>query len=241
MMEGDAQERLPMVMTASLNGFPMVMCISDASLFINDMLDKDDNQAFAMAVVEHLIGSRDNVNIIFDESRHIQDSTPKNILYNFENAYVYLIHIFFVTETGSDTINMVLQVGKVVIIGIFFYVFSLVYVGTKNPRRYRSRYDPTYHVEYEFGGYNRTIRLYSLINSAIQERFKLIFVDAEHVYDSETKQVHSLKDRKFLRGLLRDPVLEKFYMKPEKDYSLKAISEIHQQLMILRAHEEVYE
>jgi len=114
-------------------------------------------------------------------------------------------------------------------------VFSLFQMGTKNPKKYKTKYDPTYHVNYEFGGMNRQIRLYHLLNSAIQERHGMMFIDTEHVYDEETKQVFSLKEKKVLKTLVGDPVLEKFYLKPEKEYSLEKVTEIYHRIMAIKA------
>lgn len=237
MMEGDTQAKEPMIMEALLNGENRVLCIADASLFINDMIDKNDNKQFSLAVVRHLLEDVENATIIFDESRHIQENLAGNIFYNFENGYIYLIHLFFVTETGSDTINMAVQAGKLIVLGVLFYIFSLFYVGTKNPKDYKTRYDPTYHVDYEFGGRNRTTRLYHLINESIQKNHGLIFVDPEHVYDGRTKQVFSLKDKKVLKDIIHDPVLEKFYLRPEREYPLEKITEIYNRVIALRSQQ----
>jgi len=237
MLEGDLQAKEPMIIESQLNGENRVLCIADASLFINDMISREDNRRFSLAVVEHLLEGIANATIIFDESRHVQENLAGNIFYNFENGYVYFIHLFFVTETGSDSINMAVQVGKVIVLGVLFYIFSLFYVGTKNPVRYRARYDPTYHVNYEFGGKNRAVRLYHLINESIQKKYGLIFVDPEHVYNEETKELLSLKEKKILKNILQDPVLEKFYLRPERDYSLEKITEVHHHIQALRSQQ----
>ena len=231
MYEGDVQRKDPMVIEASLSHEPRVICVADASLFINDMLEKEDNKAFALALVRHLLP---NGTVIFDESRHIQDSVIENAVYTFENGYIYFIHIFLVTSGSSQTVQTVLLVLKFIVIGVMFYVFFLFYAATKNPKRYRSFYDPTYRVKYQFGGLNRQWRLYHLLNSVLQERYGLIFVDAEHVYHESTKQIISLRDKKVLKKLLGDPILEKFYLRPDKGYSLEKITEVYNHIMAMK-------
>ncbi len=236
MYNGDAQREDTLIMEGSLDREAVVLCIGDASLFINDMLARPgyDNKDFSLAVVKHLLG---NGTIIFDESRHIQGSTVDAFVYNFANGYVYIIHIFFVSETDSETLNVIIQVVQLAVICLFAYVGFLFYAATKLPKRLRSRYDPTYHVKYEFGGMGRQTRLYYLINSAIQDRYGLIFVDAEHVYDEENRELISIRNKKILKDLLGDPVLEKFYLKPQKEYTLDKITQIYHHVMNFRDSE----
>lgn len=109
------------------NGGKMVI-IGDPSMFINDLLEVDDNWEFTRDMVAYLAkGSTSQTTIIFEESRHLQT----NIL---DSVYVQL---FGWLAYGAG--NMV---ARIIILAVLILGLEFVLMRVANPTLYRHTFNP---------------------------------------------------------------------------------------------------
>ena len=104
--------------------------LSDPSIFLNDMWDRYNNSAFCAHLVKYLLGdeavSSGKATVIFDESRHYEDSPVSTIR---REAYGNLV--LLVTDTN-------LRVLTPVILVMFLLILIIV---VDNPPRLRHKFD----------------------------------------------------------------------------------------------------
>jgi hypothetical protein len=98
--------------------------ISDPSLFINEMWNKSDNGEFAIALVDYLLPNGGEV--IFEESRHIQNTPLDNAQQAFYEALVVL--------TTDDQLTLVTVTLALLALGVLIIVME-------NPSELRHRFD----------------------------------------------------------------------------------------------------
>ncbi len=98
--------------------------ISDPSIFINDMWDKSNNSAFALALLEYMLP--EGGEIIFEESRHIQKSP-------IDNAQ-QMVYESLVILTTDDQLTLVTVTLALLCLGVLVIVME-------NPSELRHRFD----------------------------------------------------------------------------------------------------
>ena len=177
--------------------------LSDSSFCINDMWEMDMNSELSVALVEYLIGSAGVV--IFDESRHIQESPLANSIYNLENVYIYLL-----LETD--------QVLGAIIALAFLNLFGLSYALTKHPLRFRHKFDLTYWQSYVEQAPDRLSDVRNILIKRLKANYNLYFPDGSQVnaYEPSTKMQYNLTVKSDLQALIDDPELVDFLLHPGK-------------------------
>jgi hypothetical protein len=98
--------------------------ISDPSIFINDMWDRSNNSAFALALLEYMLPQGGEV--IFEESRHIQKSPVDNAQQMLYESMVVL--------TTDDQLTLVTVTLALLALGVLVIVME-------NPSELRHRFD----------------------------------------------------------------------------------------------------
>ena len=109
------------------NGGKMIL-IADPSMFINDLLDVDDNWEFISDMVAYLAkGSPSQTTIIFEESRHLQASIVNSIY----------VELFGWLAYGTG--NMVV---KIIILATLILGLEFILMRVANPTLYRHAFNP---------------------------------------------------------------------------------------------------
>jgi len=134
--EGDADEvanktgkGIPVIVEAKVgkNGGKL-MIIADPSMFINDLLDEDDNWEFTRDMVAYMAkGSPSQTTIIFEESRHLQANIVNSIYVELFGWMAY--------GTGS-------MVVKIIILATLILGLEFILMRVANPTLYRHTFNP---------------------------------------------------------------------------------------------------
>ena len=180
--------------------------ISDSSLCINDMWGRFDNANYTLALVKWLIGPEGR--IIFDESRHVQASPVENSVYGLENIYFYIL------LEHNPILALIIAL-------IFLNTFGLIYLLTKNPERFRHRFDLTYEDAFVEHAPDRVNEVRTILLTRLKSHYNLYFPDASmtRAYDASTKQEYDLTKRSHLQVLINDPEIVDFLLRPAR-YSI---------------------
>jgi len=104
--------------------------ISDPSIFLNDMWDRENNSAFAVHLVRYLLGedaiATGKANVLFDESRHYPVAPVPTI-----RSSIYSYIVLLLTDVN-------LRILTPVIVVMFLLILIIV---VDNPPRLRHRFD----------------------------------------------------------------------------------------------------
>ena len=148
--------------------------ISDSSVPINDMLDRSQNEQFLLALVESLIGTKGL--ILFDESRHTQDSFGASL---FQAALG-----FYFLLSGDTVVLQVIRLNVLIAVIIFTMAMSL---RQPEPKRWYHIFDIRKPRPFRSYGHNMDNGILAL-QGVLLERIRLKY----QIYEFDEK---SRKDR----------------------------------------------
>jgi len=148
--------------------------ISDSSVAINDMLDRSQNEQFLLALVESLIGTKGL--ILFDESRHTQDSFGASL---FQAALG-----FYFLLSGDTVVLQVIRLNVLIAVIIFTMAMSL---RQPEPKRWYHIFDIRKPRPFRSYGHNMDNGILAL-QGVLLERMRLKY----QIYEFDEK---SRKDR----------------------------------------------
>jgi hypothetical protein len=199
---GEEMGKKPIVQEVTM-GFGKAIFISDPSLFINDMWERENNSAFIDSMVKYLIPNTNEYNlknnktklIIFDESLHIQDSVISNARQTLFQGLVILT-----TDTQLA-----------ILVGILMLLFlGVLIIIIENPPELRHRFNIDY--------YNLNQLLVTGITGKDCDRIRYIFL--EHVRLSHGLSIEEFKDLSYdeLEDMIKDPELVEFALDWDKKY-----------------------
>ena len=148
--------------------------ISDSSVPINDMLDRSQNEQFLLALVESIIGTKGL--ILFDESRHTQDSFGASL---FQAALG-----FYFLLSGDTVVLQVIRLNVLIAVIIFTMAMSL---RQPEPKRWYHIFDIRKPRPFRSYGHNMDNGILAL-QGVLLERIRLKY----QIYEFDEK---SRKDR----------------------------------------------
>ena len=148
--------------------------ISDSSVPINDMLDRSQNEEFLLALVESMIGTKGL--ILFDESRHTQDSFGASL---FQAALG-----FYFLLSGDTVVLQVIRLNVLIAVIIFTMAMSL---RQPEPKRWYHIFDIRKPRPFRSYGHNMDNGILAL-QGVLLERIRLKY----QIYEFDEK---SRKDR----------------------------------------------
>jgi hypothetical protein len=148
--------------------------ISDSSVPINDMLDRSQNEQFLLALVESQIGTKGL--ILFDESRHTQDSFGASL---FQAALG-----FYFLLSGDTVVLQVIRLNVLIAVIIFTMAMSL---RQPEPKRWYHIFDIRKPRPFRSYGHNMDNGILAL-QGVLLERIRLKY----QIYEFDEK---SRKDR----------------------------------------------
>ena len=174
-----------------------IIFISDPSIFINDMWDRENNSAFIDALVRYLIPNTNNHTklVIFDESLHTQDNI-------FSNARQTLFE-GLVTLTTDTQLAILIGILALLILGVLIIV-------VENPIELRHRFSIDF--------YNLNQLTSPEITGDDCDRIRYLFL--EHLRISHGLSIEEFKDLSYdeLEDIVKDPELVEFALEWDKKY-----------------------
>lgn len=198
------------------NGFPVIielqarlesgdmgraLFISDPSLFLNDMWDRENNSDFSLHIVEYLLGS-DSIGsgkalVLFDESRHYTESAIPAL-----RRDIYSWVILGLTDTNVRIL------APVVIVMLLLILIIVV----DNPPRLRHRFDIKH------------ISLYNLrtpnIHSSDANRVRALFLEKIRLSSGMNMNEFKNLSTAGLAGMVGNHSLAEFLLDWDRSYSV---------------------
>jgi hypothetical protein len=174
--------------------------LSDPSIFINDMWNKEDNADFAMALVRNLLPGGGKV--IFEESRHVSSETGVRV-----QKEIYDVLIVLSMDNIARVSLLVLS-----IIGVMVY---LRYVRLPTDWHHRDRLNEPFLRNYEepYLSSDDNLRIRRILEEQIRVSLKL----SRSEFDTNRKKI--------LKRALKDPELFKF-MTTWRVYEREKLSDV---------------
>ncbi len=184
-------------------GSGKVIFVSDPSIFINDMWIRENNSAFANALVHYLIPNTDENNfknnntkqIIFDESLHIQDSIISNA-----RQTLYQSFVVFTTDTQLA-----------ILIGILTLLFlGILIIIIEDPPHLRHKFNINF--------YNLNELLTSNVTSKDCDRIRYIYLERLRI--THGLSIQDFKELSYdeLYDMIKDEDLVEFALDWDKKY-----------------------
>jgi hypothetical protein len=200
---GEEMSEKPIMQEVRL-GDGRAIFISDPSLFINEMWNRENNSEFADALVQYLVPNVDpdsNVKnnqtkiIIFDESLHIQDSVLSNTRASFFQGIVYL--------TTDTQLAILVGILMLLLLGVLIIIIE-------NPPELKHKYNIDY--------YNLNQLLTTDITSDDCDRIRYIFLERLRIVHGLT--IEEFKDLSYeeLEKMISDTDLVDFALDWKKKY-----------------------
>jgi len=186
--------------------------ISDPSLFLNEMWDRENNSEFCVHLVKYLLGeeltSPGETRVIFDESRHVPASARSMFR---QTIYTYLV--LLVTDTN-------LRILTPVIVVMILLIWIIV---VDNPPRLRHRFDIKH------------IALYNLrtpnIHTRDADRIRALFLEKIRLASGMNLDEFREMSAPELEGMVGDNDLTEFLLDWDKSYS---VSQLEGLLVVIR-------
>jgi hypothetical protein len=186
--------------------------ISDPSLFLNDMWDRENNSEFCTHLVTYLLGdeavSSGKTKVIFDESRHVPASAKSTFR---QTVYTYLV--LLVTDTN-------LRILTPVILVMILLIWIIV---VDNPPRLRHRFDIKH------------IALYNLrtpnIHSRDADRIRALFLEKIRLASGMNLDEFREMSAPELEQMVGDNDLTEFLLDWDKSYT---IGQLESLLVVIR-------
>jgi hypothetical protein len=199
---GEEMSRKPIMQEVRI-GDGRAVFISDPSIFINEMWNRENNSGFADALVKYLVPNVDNENIknndtkiiIFDESIHIQESI-------LSNARVTLF---------QGMVNFTTDTQLAILIGILMLLFlGVIIIIVENPPELKHRFNLDY--------YNLKDLVDTEITAKDCDRVRYIFLERLRISHGLT--IEEFKELSYdeLEDLIRDEELVDFSLDWNKKY-----------------------
>jgi hypothetical protein len=202
-IEGEEMGKKPIIQEVSV-GDGKAVFISDPSIFINDMWNRENNSGFAEALVKYLLPPNVNLRnvrngsvktIIFDESLHIQENVFSNARQTFFQGLV-----IFTTDTQLA-----------ILLGILMLLFlGVIIIIVENPPDLKHKFNIDYYV------------LNNLIDTEITsndcDRIRYIFLEKLRISHGLT--IEDFKELSYdeLEDLIGDPELVEFALDWKRKY-----------------------
>jgi len=186
--------------------------VSDPSIFINDMWNRENNSAFALAMIEYLFVSQNIENrkydnstkyVIFDESLHIQEDILSNTRQSFFQGLVGFT---------SDT-QLAILIG---ILGLLFLGVLIIIV--ENPPELRHRFN----IEF----YNLNNLLTTDIVAKDSDRIRYIFLERLRIAHGMSSEEFKELAYDELENMIQDDDLVDFAMDWKKKYYGQELEDI---------------
>ncbi len=199
---GEEMSKKPIIQEVQL-GEGKAIFISDPSIFINEMWNRENNSAFADALVSYLVPNLDkNTNIknstktiIFDESLHIQENVVSNARISFFQGLV----------------NFSTDRQLAILIGILMLLFlGVLIIIIENPPELKHRFNIDY--------YNLNQLVDSEISAKDCDRIRYIFLERLRIANGITLEDFKELSYDELEDLIRDPELVDFALDWERKY-----------------------
>ena len=186
--------------------------ISDPSLFLNEMWDRENNSEFCTHLVTYLLGdeaiSSGNTRVIFDESRHVPASARSMFR---QTIYTYLV--LLATDTN-------LRILTPVIVVMILLIWIIV---VDNPPRLRHRFDIKH------------IALYNLrtpnIHPRDTDRIRALFLEKVRLTSGMNLDEFREMSAPELERMVGDNELTEFLLDWDKSYT---VSQLESLLVIIR-------
>jgi hypothetical protein len=201
---GEEMGEKPIIQVAFI-GRGRAMFISDPSLFINDMWNRENNSEFISALVHYLLPNLDEETnlrlsngaklIIFDESLHVQEDLLSNARLTFFQGLVIL--------TTDTQLAILIGILLLLILGVIIIIIE-------NPPDLRHRFNIDY--------YTLNNLITSDITAADCDRIRYIFLEKLRI--SHGLSIEDFKDLSYdeLENLIREPDLVSFALDWKKKY-----------------------
>ncbi len=207
---GEKMGKKPLVQEVSI-GDGKAIFISDPSIFINDMWDRENNTEFIDALVKYLIPNTDEFNVknnntklvIFDESLHIQDSALNNAQQSLFQGLV-----IFTTDTQLK-----------VLIGILMLLFlGVLIILIENPPELVHKFNIDY--------YSLNQLIISDISADDADRIRYIFLERLRI--SHGMSLEQFKELSYdeLEDMIKDRELVEFALDWNKKYYAQDLENI---------------
>ncbi len=202
-IEGEEMGKKPIIQEVTI-GDGKAVFISDPSIFINDMWNRENNSAFAEALVRYLLPPNVNLQnvkngtvktIIFDESLHIQ----KDMISNARQTFFQGLVIF-----TSDT-------QLAILVGILMLLFlGVTIIVIENPPDLKHKFNIDYYI------LNNLIETDITANDC--DRIRYIFLEKLRISNGLT--IEDFKELSYneLEDLIKDPDLVEFALDWERKF-----------------------